>query len=109
MGGSAWAVYKKEVEPKMPTVGGTSLPMFVRITNEFYREGVRRLNHHGEQQKFIKINRSPNASPSSSQHGPSSSHRDKSPSSSQHSPSASVKSPSNKSKASHKSRESKKK
>lgn len=51
--GSPWATYKREVEPKMPTVGGTSLSDVFRFTNEFYREGVRRLQYHHEMQSRL--------------------------------------------------------
>jgi len=44
--GSAWATLKREVAPNMPTVGGTPLSDVFRSTNEFYREGVRRLQYH---------------------------------------------------------------
>merc|ERR1719162_2395587 len=68
--GSAWATLKKEVEPNMPTVGGTPLSDVFRFTNEFYREGVRRLEHHQAVQD--KRRNSQGGSPNSSQHGPSS-------------------------------------
>jgi hypothetical protein len=70
--GSAWATLKREVEPKMPTVGGTALSDVFRFTNEFYREGCRRLQHHHEMQAG-KGQKSPkSASPASSQRSPSS-------------------------------------
>lgn len=48
--GSAWATLHREVHPNMPTVGGTPLSDVFRATSEFYREGVRRLAYHKEQQ-----------------------------------------------------------
>lgn len=48
--GSTWSHYKKEVEPKMPTVGGTPMSDVFRFTNEFYREGCRRLQYHHAKQ-----------------------------------------------------------
>jgi hypothetical protein len=48
--GSAWATLHREVHPSMPTVGGTPLSDVFRSTSEFYREGVRRLEFHKEQQ-----------------------------------------------------------
>lgn len=68
--GSAWRTLKKEVAPKMPTVGGTALSDVFRHTSEFYREGVRRLQYHHEQQAAsIDKRRSPDSqSPASSSH-----------------------------------------
>jgi hypothetical protein len=71
--GSAWAMYKKEVEPNMPTVGGTPQSDVFRFTNEFYREGCRRLQHHHELQAArIDRRNSPQSSPASSQRSPNS-------------------------------------
>lgn len=67
--GSAWATLKREVEPKMPTVGGTPLSDVFRFTNEFYREGCRRLQYHHEMQQGKQ--KSPHSSsPASSQRSP---------------------------------------
>lgn len=44
--GSAWHTLKKKVLPNMPTVGGTPASDIYRFTNEFYREGCRRLEYH---------------------------------------------------------------
>lgn len=52
--GSAWATLKKEVGPRMPTVGGTPLSDVFRFTNEFYREGVRRLQYHHDLEEAKK-------------------------------------------------------
>lgn len=49
--GSAWAHLKNEVEPNMPTVGGTPLSDVFRFTNEFYREGVKRIHAQHEFEK----------------------------------------------------------
>merc|ERR1711988_2093517 len=73
--GSTYAMYKKEVAPHMPTVGGTALSDVFRHTSEFYREGCRRLQHHGNAQvtsgrKFGVA--SPQSSPASSTRSPSS-------------------------------------
>lgn len=64
--GSTWAYMKREVEPKMPTVGGTPLSDVFRFTNEFYREGCRRLQYHAEAADRKETTQS--QSPASSQH-----------------------------------------
>merc|ERR1719487_1252389 len=69
--GSAWATLRKEVHPKMPTVGGTALSDVFRHTSEFYREGCRRLQYHHEKQASGGDEQHSQQSPASSQRSPS--------------------------------------
>jgi hypothetical protein len=70
--GSAWATLRKEVHPKMPTVGGTQGTDVFRFTNEFYREGCRRLQFHGSLQAYPGGAQRDHESQSSSQQSPTS-------------------------------------
>jgi len=47
--GTPFAVYKKHVLPGMPRIGGDVHTLTFRSTNEFYREGMRRMKAHHEQ------------------------------------------------------------
>jgi hypothetical protein len=68
--GTPYAVYKKEVLPTMPTVGGDVHTLTFRYTNEFYREGMRRMKAHHEahaQEMAVRAERAERRSQSPSQ------------------------------------------
>mmetsp|Transcript_127000 Transcript_127000/g.201452 ORF Transcript_127000/g.201452 Transcript_127000/m.201452 type:complete len:384 (+) Transcript_127000:98-1249(+) len=68
--GTPYAVYKKEVLPTMPTVGGDVHTLTFRYTNEFYREGMRRMKAHHEahaQEMAVRAERAERLSQSPSQ------------------------------------------
>merc|ERR1719313_1108032 len=46
--GTPYAVYKKQVLPKMPTIGADTHTLKFRYTNEFYREGMRLIKERHE-------------------------------------------------------------
>jgi len=94
--GSAWHTLKKKVLPNMPTVGGTPQSDIYRFTNEFYREGCRRLEYHTALQdaeaataslaKDLEATSSPLTSPQHASPVSSPTHADRrSPASSSHS------------------------
>lgn len=64
--GTPYAVYKLQVLPKMPVVGGKPQSDVFRSTNEFYREGLRRMKVHHEQHEQEMALRAEKASRSQS-------------------------------------------
>lgn len=69
--GTAYAVYKKQVLPKMPTIGSDMHTLKFRYTNEFYRDGMRRMKEHHErhEREAASQRASRSQSPASSRRG----------------------------------------
>jgi hypothetical protein len=73
--GTPFAVYKKQVLPGMPTVGIDVHSMTYRTTNEFYREGMRRIkatHERHEKELQARLERASRKSDKSDRSSPSS-------------------------------------